>query len=84
VTPPPGRATPALVVGLVVALLGVVGCTDQPQPHRETTAVTRTPGPGQPTQAGTNLADVAGLEPVRAWFAAGQGAPRLVLALSPT
>jgi len=80
--PSRGRAMLALTLGLVAALIGLVGCTNQRQLHRDPTAVTR--GPGQPIPAGVRLADVAGLEPVQAWFAAGHGAPRLVLALSPT
>jgi hypothetical protein len=81
-TPSRCRAALPVAVGLVIALIGLVGCTNQRQPHRETTAITR--APGQPTRAGTTLGEVAGLEPVQAWFAAGQGVPRLVLALSPT
>jgi hypothetical protein len=81
-TPPRSPPTPAVVLGLVVALIGLVGCSDQRQPHGERTAVTR--APGQPSPPGAELAEATGLEPVQAWFAAGQGAPRLVLALSPT
>jgi hypothetical protein len=76
------RAILALTLGLAVAALTLVGCTSQRQPHREVTAVTRTPGHAVPP--GTTLVDVAGLEPLQAWFAAGHGAPRLMLALSPT
>jgi hypothetical protein len=76
------RAILALTLGCVVAAGGLVGCADKQPQHREVTAVTR--APGQPIPPGRTLADAAGLEPVQAWFAAGQGTPRLVLALSPT